>query len=290
MTGGASVTAHADLIRADNPGPLTLTGTNSWLVRCPADRSEATVVDPGPDDPKHAEAILAAAHRHRTAITLIVVTHDHGDHSAGAPRLARLTGAPVRAAHRSERAPGPPLLPGEDVHLLSGQPSGLHVRATPGHTPDSVCLVLPADRALLTGDTLLGSGPTVIAHPEGQLADYLASLTGLQVLCGVAPASEGTPEPVTVLLPGHGPPAPAADTLRAALHHRQVRLAAVQAALAEGCTSVPGILAVAYPGLAADLHPAAAASIRAQLVYLGVPVDEVPVDEVPAAEVPVADG
>jgi len=249
-------------LRVDNPGPMTLDGTNTWLVITPADPATAIIVDPGPLDDRHLTSVVAAAEDYRTRIALIVLTHHHRDHAGGALQLATLTGAPVRAAAAQLCAAGEPLTDGEWLGGSAGglPGDGLQVITTPGHTPDSVCLYLPVDRVLLSGDTVLGSGMTVIAHPEGSLADYLASLDRLTALVDD-----------DLLLPGHGPVRGAAGTLAAYRHHRAERLSMVRAALAAGATALPELLAAVYPGLAESLRPAAEASLLAHLHYLDGP-------------------
>src|SRR4051812_5798724 len=144
------------LVRADNPGPMTLDGTNTWILR-----ESGIVVDPGPLDEAHLQAIAELG-----PFELILVTHGHLDHTEGAPRLSELLGGvPVRGATFG------PLVDGERI-------GGLRVLAVPGHTKDSVAFV--ADDAVFTGDTILGRGTTVVAWPDGDLGDYLSSLDKLR--------------------------------------------------------------------------------------------------------------
>src|SRR5918997_3609419 len=182
------VTRSVAVRRADNPGPMTLDGTRSYVLRAPGAR-ECVVVDPGPDDDAHVRALAAV-----TPVALVVVTHRHADHTAGSALLRELTGAPVRAADAAHCHGAAPLRDGE---LLEIAGLGIGVVATPGHTADSVCFRVTApdgERVLLTGDTVLGVGTTVIAQPDGSLGDYLASLDVLE------PLGEGLRG-----LPGHGP-------------------------------------------------------------------------------------
>ncbi|HVE30256.1 MAG TPA: MBL fold metallo-hydrolase, partial [Mycobacteriales bacterium] len=177
------VTPYASVLLARNPSPMTLDGTNTWLLRTPGSES-CLVIDPGPDDPEHLRAVVAAAGE----VTEILLTHGHLDHSAGAAALRALTRAPVRALDPAQRLGGEGL--GESDVVAA---AGLEVRvlATPGHTADSLCFAV--GDAVLTGDTVLGRGTTVVAHPDGRLADYLDSLRRLHEL--------GT----RAVLPGHGP-------------------------------------------------------------------------------------
>jgi glyoxylase-like metal-dependent hydrolase (beta-lactamase superfamily II) len=251
-------TARATLILAPNADPMTLDGTNTWLLAEPGAR-RAAVIDPGPADEAHLALVRQTAEARGLTIDLILLTHGHGDHSDGAPRLAELTAAPVRALDRRFRLGSEEGLRGGDVVELDG----LEVRivATPGHSGDSLCFVLPADQAVLTGDTILGRGTTVVAHPDGRLGAYLASLHDLRAL---AEKSE-----ITTVLPGHGPVL--ADALAVVdfyLEHRAQRLDQVRAALAAGDTTAEAVVARVYADVDPSIRFAAEMSVRAQLEYL----------------------
>jgi glyoxylase-like metal-dependent hydrolase (beta-lactamase superfamily II) len=261
-----SGTARARCLLAPNPSLMTLDGTNTWLIAEPGSAA-AIVVDPGPDDLGHLQRVAAAAEQAGQHVEKIVLTHGHADHSAGARRLADLTGAPVLAVDPAYRrgggrasglAPGGGALgPGGTVRAGGSE---LAVIQTPGHTSDSVCLLLEADGALLTGDTVLGRGTTVIAG-DGSLSDYLRSLDRLRALAGEAG--------LRALLPGHGPLlADPAGTLDYYIAHRAQRLAAVQAALEAGARTVPDIVARVYTDVDQALWPFAEWSVRATLSYL----------------------
>ena len=249
------VTPWAAVVLAANPGPMTLSGTNTWLLRAP-DSESVIVVDPGPDDPAHLASVAASAPR----VDTILLTHGHTDHSEGAVTLHELTGAPVRALDPRHRLGDEGLAEGA---VVSAAGLELRVWATPGHTADSLSFLLdPGDGTaamVLTGDTILGEGTTVVAYPDGDLADYLASLARLQEL-----------GPATVL-PGHGPELPSAGAVAAAyLAHREERLAQVSAALrALGPdATADAIVAYVYADVDRVLWPAAELSVRAQLAYL----------------------
>jgi glyoxylase-like metal-dependent hydrolase (beta-lactamase superfamily II) len=246
-------TTRATRILAPNPGPQTLDGTNTWVLREPGDE-RCVVVDPGPLDAAHLERI--ADHG---PVALIVLTHGHLDHSEGAPRLHYLTGAPVVARDEALCIAAPSL--GSDERREVAGVDWVTI-LTPGHSSDSVCLLLPGDRALLTGDTVLGRGTTVVAHPDGQLADYLDSLQRLRDLARTD---------LDVLLPGHGPvlDAPLA-VLDYYLTHRDERLEQVRAAVAAGATTAPEVVQVVYADVDPVLWHAAELSVRAQLDYLGI--------------------
>jgi glyoxylase-like metal-dependent hydrolase (beta-lactamase superfamily II) len=253
------ITSFAAFQRADNPGPMTLDGTRSYVLRPTDDATPAVVVDPGPPEEAHLRALASAP------VGLILVTHRHADHTGGAARLHELTGAPVRAADPAHCHGGAPLSDGEVLTLGDLR---IDVVATAGHTADSLCFVASAGGELpvvLTGDTVLGAGTTVIAEPDGSLADYLASLDRLERLTASAPG--GTLRG----LPGHGPVIDdLTTTLRAYRAHRLERLAQVRKALATlGRDATPDqVTAAVYTDAPAQVLPAARQSVAAQLAYL----------------------
>jgi glyoxylase-like metal-dependent hydrolase (beta-lactamase superfamily II) len=238
---------------------MTLDGTNTWVLLEPG-ATEAVVVDPGPLDEGHLAAVLAHVASRGARVGLTILTHGHHDHAESADRFAVLTGAPVRAVGNGH----------DDLHDGSVVTTGgleLRVVATPGHTSDSLSFALPGDHALLTGDTVLGRGTTVVAHPDGELAAYLHSLERLRALTG-----DGE---VTTILPGHGPVVPDAAAMVAFYRvHRAERLDQVRDALADGAAAeddpVEGVLRRVYAEVPESVWPAARMSIRAQLDYLGV--------------------
>ena len=247
----------ARCVLAPNPSMMTLEGTNTWVIAAPGAGS-AIVVDPGPLDEGHLRRVHDLATAGGRQVDQILLTHGHQDHSEGARRLAGLAAAPVRAADPAHRLDGDGLGPGD---VLTGAGVEIQVVATPGHSGDSVCFLIPADGVLLTGDTVLGHGTTVIAH-DGHLGDYLASLDRLRALADSAG--------LTALLPGHGPVLPdPASTLDYYIGHRRDRLAEVTEALAAGDRSPAEIVARVYHGIDRDLWPFAEWSVQAQLQYLG---------------------
>lgn len=240
----------ATLLRAPNPGPMTLDGTNTWVLRAPG-AADAVVIDPGPADPRHLDAIMACA-----PISLILVTHCHPDHTEAVEELAARAGAPVRSLVAEYQRPDDPLADGSVIEAAGVTITTL---ATPGHTTDSACFLVEArgERAICTGDTILGRGTTVVAHPDGDLGDYLASLERLA-------AYEDVP-----VLPGHGPAlADCGAAARFYLAHRHARLDQVRQAVAAGARTAPEVVAAVYAEVDRALWPAAEWSVRAQLAYL----------------------
>ena len=252
-----SGSALALCVLAPNPSPMTLDGTNTWLIAAP-DSTVALVVDPGPDDEGHLRRVVQQAGQAGRRIGQILLTHGHDDHSAGARRLAALTGAPVRAADPAHRLGAEGLGDGDVIEAAGSE---LRVIGTPGHSPDSLSLLLPEDGALLTGDTVLGRGTTVIAGGDGSLTDYLRSLDAMKSL-----SDQGL---LRVLLPGHGPvlPDPAA-VLEYYIAHRAERLDQVRAALAAGDRTPAEIVTRVYTEITPAVRPAAELSVQAQLDYL----------------------
>ncbi len=200
----------------------------------------------------------AAARERGGRVSTILLTHGHADHSEGARRLAGLTRAPVRALDPAHRLGGEGLAEGD---VVTAGDLEVRVVATPGHTGDSLSFVLPRARAVLTGDTVLGRGSTVVAYPQGRLEDYLASLRRLAAL---AARNE-----VVTVLPGHGPVLErAADAVRGYLQHRAERLEQVRAAVAAGARTPAEVVHRVYAEVDPALWPAAELSVRAQLDYL----------------------
>ena len=252
-------------VLAPNPGPMTLDGTNSYVIRAPGSGA-AVVVDPGPEIDEHLDRIEALG-----PVELILLTHHHSDHAASAPAFARRTGAPVRAFQPDLCIDAEPLRDGETVDAGGTR---IVVIATPGHTLDSVCFQLPGDSpvgsderhgSILTGDTILGRGTTILAQKTGALGDYLRSLELLRDL-----------EDARLVLPAHGPVLPRLDEAAAQyLTHRAERLAQLVAALEElglRPSADPAVVSqvtdLVYRNISSSLRFAAEASTAAQLEYL----------------------
>lgn len=247
------VTERASFVLADNPGPMTLDGTNTWILREPG-ASKSVVVDPGPLDEKHLQAVLAAA----GDVGLVLITHRHFDHTEGVARFAELTGAPARSTDPQFCVRADVLVDGEQI-VVDGL--RIDVVATPGHTADSTCFRLHDEGTLLSGDTILGRGTTVVAHPDGVLGPYLDSLALIGEL-----VEEGL---ISRILPGHGPVIddPGA-VVNSYLDHRANRLDQVLQAVEQGAVTPRDVVEMVYQDVDEVLWPAAELSVAAQLDYL----------------------
>lgn len=263
-------TERALCVLAPNPSPMTLDGTNTWVLAEPGSEL-AIVVDPGPKDRVHLRRVVETVERQGRRVAQVLLTHGHPDHAAGARLFAELAAGgggrarpvPVRALDPAHRLGEEGLGEGDVVEL-----DGLELRImeTPGHSHDSLCFWLPGDRAVLTGDTVLGYGTTVIEHGLGP---YLDSLDRLRDFAGRSGAR--------VILPGHGPKLD--DPIAALDHyigHRKSRLAQVEAALSEGARTAREVVERVYADVDRSLWGAAEWSVQAQLDYLadrGRPVE-----------------
>ncbi len=248
---GGDVSPMATCVLAPNASPLTLDGTNTWVVG--AAEEPVVVIDPGPSSAAHRAKILEAVGERR--VSAIVLTHGHLDHSEGARALAEVVRAPIQAVDPTLRHGGEGLAPGSVLDVAGG----CEVVLTPGHSADSACLVLREDRSLLAGDTILGRGTALIAWPDGNLAHYLDSLARL--LDHV--------DGIDRLLPGHGPALThPADVIATYLEHRRARLAEVRSIVDSGVVEPSEIVAIAYADVPREIWPAAELTVRAQLEYL----------------------
>jgi glyoxylase-like metal-dependent hydrolase (beta-lactamase superfamily II) len=252
---GGTFGERARCVLAPNPGIMTLDGTNTWVLREPGGR-RSVVVDPGPLDPAHLSAVAEVA----GDVAVVLLTHGHADHSEGARAFAEQVHAPVRALDPAHRLGGEGLGDGDVVEV-----DGLEVRVvgTPGHTSDSLSFLVAADGAVLTGDTVLGRGTTVVAHPDGKLGAYLESL---QRLHGLAEEREARQ-----VWPGHGPVIDdALAVLDHYLAHRRERLEQVREALSAlgSDASARQVVEHVYTDVDPVLWGAAELSVRAQLDYL----------------------
>ena len=258
----------APLIRrriAPNGGPFTASGTCTYVVG----RDRVAVLDPGPDDAAHIDALLRDLAGER--VEAIVVTHTHRDHSPGARLLAARTGAPILgcAPHRAARALSEAEMPMLDASAdrahapervmaesdtVSGPGWTLVAVETPGHTMNHLAFALPEAQALFSGDHVMAWSTTIVAPPDGEMRAYMASLDKLR----------GRTE--TIFWPGHGGPVrDPARFLRGLAGHRRQREAAIRARLAVGDTRIADIVAAIYQGLDPRLRGAAALSVFAHL-------------------------
>lgn len=252
---GGRATESATCVLAANPGPMTLDGTNTWVLRVPGEPA-ALVVDPGPALEAHLDAVVEALDGARVARVLL--THGHPDHAEAAVAFARRVGAPVAALDPAHRLGDEGVVDGDVVSAGSLE---LAVVGTPGHTADSLSFHLRNDAALLTGDTVLGRGSTVVAHPDGRLGDYLHSLHRLRLLAHETHAGH--------VLPGHGPVvADPVGAIAAYEAHRHERLDQVRRALDDGAVTAQDVVERVYADVPREVWPAAALSVLAQMAYL----------------------
>ncbi|RAK58806.1 MBL fold metallo-hydrolase [Phenylobacterium hankyongense] len=251
---------------ANNPGPFTFTGTGTYIVG----RDEVAVIDPGPDDPAHLEAILAAVAGER--VTHILITHHHADHSPLAGALKAATGATIygcavaapeaddtgevrmEAGHDHDFRPDVSLCGGGEV---SGPGWTLEAIATPGHTSNHICYALKEENCLFSGDHIMGWSTTVITPPDGDMTDYLRSLELIRA------------RGFSTLWPTHGPPIRAVTPfIDAYLEHRQERVEQILKALAAGPARIADLVPRLYADVDARLWPAAARSMLAAMIHL----------------------
>ncbi len=258
---GGTFGERARCVLAPNPDVMTLDGTNTWVLREP-DGARSVVVDPGPEIAEHLDLVASYA----GDVAVVLLTHGHLDHSEAARSFAERVGCGVRALDPQHRLGDEGLGDGDVVEVDGLE---VHVVGTPGHTSDSLSFVLPQERAVLTGDTVLGRGTTVVAHPDGRLGAYLDSLHRLHAL---AEAQE-----VTRVWPGHGPVIDdALGALDFYLAHRTERLEQVREAL-RGLDGPGGpapddvprqVVETVYADVDPVLWGAAELSVRAQIDYL----------------------
>lgn len=241
-------------LRANNPSPMTLDGTNGYAVR--VGEGELVAIDPGPLDDAQRDAFVGAARDAGARYVAILVTHGHPDHAPGAAPLAAATGAPVYA-HREARFPHDRTL--ADGERLTFAQTSIAALETPGHAVDHLVFVLEDERALFTGDVVAGRGFMVIAPPSGEMRTYQRTLRRLREEHGDARALYG----------GHGPEV---HDVRAKLDeyiaHREERERQILAALRDGATTVPAIVTRIYSATPRALWPAAARQVLAYLIAL----------------------
>jgi glyoxylase-like metal-dependent hydrolase (beta-lactamase superfamily II) len=242
-------------VRAPNPSPMTLDGTNSYVVDC--GNGKALAIDPGPDIESHVERIVETAAVQGLHIDAIAITHGHPDHAPAAATLKRHTGAPV-LAHPRSRVPHDADLPLNGTLRVGAR--DIDVMDAPGHTFEHVVLYEPHDAALFTGDVILGQGTVLIAPPHGSMHAYRNTLHRLL---------EEFPHAKTIY-GGHGP---TVHGVRAKIEeyiaHRQMREREIVDALADGGTqTIPELVLRIYGDERTELWPAMARQVLAHLIEL----------------------
>ena len=258
------VTPLISRIVANNPGPFTFKGTGVYIVG----GQDVAVIDPGPDLPEHIEALKRALAGRR--VTHILVTHTHSDHSPAAKPLKEWSGAKTYAfgPHGSGSDDGPKVEAGgdsdfvpdvrvKDGETIAGNGFTFECVHTQGHTSNHMCYALREEKALFTGDHIMGWSTTVVTPPDGDMAQYIASVKKLE--------ARGD----RILYPTHG--APITDPkpfLAAYLEHRYDREHQVLAAIGDGLDSIPAMVARMYADVDQRLHPAASRSVLAHLIKL----------------------
>jgi glyoxylase-like metal-dependent hydrolase (beta-lactamase superfamily II) len=252
-------------VMADNPSPFTFKGTMSYIIG----RGNVAIVDPGPNDQRHIDALLDAV-RNET-VTHIFVTHTHRDHSPAVPAIKAKTGARVYAEgpHRAARALNigeinpldasgdrdfRPDIALRDGDVVSGDGWSVEAVTTPGHTANHMAYAFKEKDALFAGDHVMGWATTIVAPPDGAMSDYMASLNKL------------TQRSESIYLPGHGPLIPEASRfVNYYILHRKAREQSIVHRLSKGATDIPSIVRAIYIGLDPRLANAAGLSVLAHL-------------------------
>jgi glyoxylase-like metal-dependent hydrolase (beta-lactamase superfamily II) len=252
LTGGPRVV----MFTAPNPGPKTLSGTHAFVIG----NERAYVVDPGPANPSYQRSLATWLSGAVRRVDGVLLTHGHPDHAPGAALLAALTGAHVWASERMTE----PRQAGAGVDRLYSPDESfvvdgdeLRIVLSPGHSPDHVAFWMPGARILFAGDTILGQGTTLIAPPEGDMVQYMETLERFRALNA------------RVIAPGHGPVIHDPDAkIEEYIEHRRQREAQIVAALEDGPTRIPDLVARIYRDVDPSLHGLAAESVNAQLEKL----------------------
>ena len=256
-------TALVRRLLAHNPSAFTFTGTGTFVVG----RGTVAVIDPGPADPAHIAALIASLDGE--TISHIVITHTHMDHSPAAPALQAATGAKIvgcaplvlsddgpraDAGFDATYAPDAVMVEGDSI---AGPGWTLTAVATPGHTSNHLCFALAEEKALFTGDHVMGWSTTVVAPPDGDMADYVASLKKL------------LDRDDAIYHPTHGEPVTDPQRfVRGLITHRKQRENQILKLLADGPQTITAMVAVMYAMVDKRLHPAAGRSVLAHLIDL----------------------
>lgn len=264
------LSSRSGLVRrllARNPSPFTFTGTGTFVVGPGQRGGSVAVIDPGPDDPAHVAALVAGLAG--ATVSHIIITHTHMDHSPAAPALQAATGALIvgcaplvlsddgpraDAGFDASYAPDRVMADGESV---SGPGWTLTAVHTPGHTSNHLCFALEQEQALFTGDHVMGWSTTVVAPPDGDMADYMASLETLMVRSDA------------IYHPTHGDAVTEPQRfVRHLLAHRRQREGQVLRAIGDGLVTIPQMVAAMYAMVDKRLHGAAGRSVLAHLIDL----------------------
>jgi len=267
---GERVSPLISRVLTDNPGPFTFKGTGVYIVGdLKREDGDVAVIDPGPDTPAHVEALKRALEGRR--VTHILVTHTHNDHSPAAAPLKAWSGAPTYAfgPHGSgklddgvkvEEGGDMAFMPDvrvRDGEVIAGNGFTFECVHTPGHTSNHMCFALKEEQALFTGDHVMGWSTTVVTPPDGDMAQYMASLKKLLA------------RDDRVLYPTHGGPVrDPKPFIQAYIDHRLEREAQIVACLRDGIATIPEMVARMYADVDRRLHPAAARSVLAHLIQL----------------------
>lgn len=250
---------------AENPSAFTFHGTGTYIVGRPG--GKVAVIDPGPALPAHLDALLAAVAG--DTVSHILITHTHADHSPLAADLAAATGAPVygfgphpappkgaKSEEDGDMAFRPDVRIG-DGGLIQGEGWTMEAIHTPGHISNHLCFALREEKALFSGDHVMGWSTSVVSPPDGDMAGYFASLRKL------------LPREEEVFFPTHGPPIPNPKAhVEAFIAHREAREAQILACIRGGRATIPDMVAQMYKDVPAQLHPAAARSVLAHLIHM----------------------
>ena len=262
---GERVSPLISRVLTDNPGPFTFKGTGVYIVG----DEDVAVIDPGPDTPAHVEALKRALEGRR--VTHILVTHTHSDHSPAAAPLKAWSGAATYAfgPHGSgklddgvkvEEGGDMAFMPDvrvRDGEVIAGNGFAFECVHTPGHTSNHMCFALKQEQALFTGDHVMGWSTTVVTPPDGDMAQYMASLKKLLA------------RDDRVLYPTHGGPVrDPKPFIQAYIDHRLEREAQIVACLRDGIATIPEMVARIYADVDKRLHPAAARSVLAHLIWM----------------------
>jgi glyoxylase-like metal-dependent hydrolase (beta-lactamase superfamily II) len=254
-------------IVANNPSPLTFKGTNTYIVGT----DTLAVIDPGPDDAEHCDAIVRAVAGR--PVSHIVLTHAHGDHSEGIPRLTDALKAPLAGYGFEAHAAGGqrvtadgrevgvksvrPDIQVRDGDTIAGDGWALEALFTPGHAPDHLCFALAGTGIVFSGDHVMAWNTSVVAPPDGNMRDYLASLERMR--------GRGD----TLYLPGHGGKlADPERMVRGYLIHRRMREDSILGAIRERPRTINDIVSLVYPTLGPKLVRAASLSVQAHVEHL----------------------